>query len=93
VQALADAHDTPNRLLSDPPVGLAVCSIDHLVPFQRSATVTWRWRPFPELAPTAVQALADTHDTLSKTLWLPALAVCWIDHSVPFQRSARAPLE
>jgi hypothetical protein len=37
-------------------------------------------------APTAVQALADTHETLFRKL-LPVLGVRSIDHSVPFQRS------
>ena len=40
VQAVADAHDTPFRVLFDPPAGLGVCWIDHLEPFQRSARVT-----------------------------------------------------
>ena len=60
VQAVADAHDTPFSMLFDPPAGLGVVWIDHLVPFQRSASVTVV--VLVEVLPTAVQALADVQD-------------------------------
>src|ERR1700722_14739117 len=74
--------------MNDSPVGLGVFWIDHVVPFQRSASVTVVV-PLEE-SPTAVQALADVHDTpYRKVNDAPAgLGVCWIDHLVPFQRSA-----
>jgi hypothetical protein len=62
--------------------------MDQAVPFQRStsdkaAVALVRY-------PTATQSLADTQDTLMSTLSTePAgLGVAWIDHFVPFQRSA-----
>jgi hypothetical protein len=93
VQALADAHDTPARPLPCTPVGLGVCWIDHVVPFHRSASVTVV--VLVEVPPTAVQALADVHDTPCRRVFDPpvGLGVCWIDHLVPFHRSASAPLE
>ena len=40
VQTLADGHDTPDKIVAREPVGLGVCWIDHVVPFQRPASVT-----------------------------------------------------
>jgi hypothetical protein len=90
VQALADVHDTPDRTVFDAPAGLGVVWIDHLLPSQRSASVTVVV-PLEEW-PTAVQALADVHDTPDRTVFdAPAgLGVVWIDHLLPFQPSASA---
>src|SRR6516164_1902084 len=89
VQALADVHDTPPRTTDDPPAGVGVCWIDHVVPFHRSASDPPLLGPVLSM-PTAVQALADAHDTAPRPLpWTPVgLGVCWIDHLVPFHRSA-----
>src|SRR5215471_4822125 len=59
-------------------------------PFQRSASVTPAV-PLKE-PPTAVQAVADAHDTPPRVLPCAGLGVCWIDHVVPFQRSASVPV-
>ena len=89
VQALAEVHDT---LLSEAWLGfcgLGVGWMDHEVPSHRSAKVRL---PVPKSPanPTAVQALADVHDTPDSPLfWSPAgLGVGWMDHEVPFHRSA-----
>jgi hypothetical protein len=69
VHAVVDVHDTPLSLLTGAPrrvvVGLGVVWIDQPTPFHRSANVM----PGEALAallsswnPTAVQAVADTHD-------------------------------
>ncbi len=91
VQAVADVHDTPLRLLPWAPLGLGVAWMAQLVPFHRSASV----RPVPPLLlypPTAVHAAADVHDTPLRALpWAPAgLGVDWMDQLEPFHRSARA---
>jgi hypothetical protein len=62
--------------------------MDQAVPFQRSASA----KAVVSLTrnPTATQSLADTQDTFTSTLSTePAgLGVAWIDHFVPFSRSA-----
>jgi hypothetical protein len=88
VQA-ADVHETPLSPLAVASVGFEVVWMDQLVPFQRSASVRW----VPVLAvklPTAVQAVADVHETpLSPLAVAPAgFGVFSIDQVVPFQRSA-----
>jgi hypothetical protein len=57
--------------------------IDQLVPFQRSTNPS----------PTAVQAVADGHDTPLSWLtgWPVGLGEDWIDQVLPFQRSAKVP--
>ena len=91
VQAVADEQDTPPKLLDVAPAGLGMDWIDQRVPFQCSASVGPAGPAVLVLAPpTAVQALADVHDTPLKLLKAaPAgLGVDWIDQRVPFQRSA-----
>ena len=90
LQTVDEEHDTPLNSLSVAPIGLDVDWTDHSVPFQRSAKVT----KVPELFlsyPTALQAVDEKHDRpLSKLSVAPVgLGVDWIDHSVPFQRSAK----
>jgi hypothetical protein len=95
VHALADTHDTPIR--SAPPAtrGVGVAWIAQLVPFHRSTNV--RCGPLPPAPgaspngyqPTAVHALADTHDTpVRMSSPRVGLRVVWIAQLVPFQRSA-----
>jgi hypothetical protein len=87
VQAVADVHETPLSVLDSALVGLGVVSIDQLAPFQRSANDTVS-RVELELEPTAVQAVADVHETELRRSPPVGLGVLWIDQSVPFQRSA-----
>jgi predicted secreted protein len=62
VQAVAEVHETALRMLPVAPVGLGTASIDQLVPFQRSASITCL--PVALMAPpTAVQAVAEVQDT------------------------------
>jgi hypothetical protein len=82
VQAVADVHDTPDSTLLVAPGGFWVVWVDHLVPFQRSASVA------PPEDPTAVQAVDAVQDTPDRTPPAARLGVGWIDHLVPFQRSA-----
>src|SRR5262249_12326709 len=87
--APADRHVTADRALSSAPAGLAVGWTDQELPSHASASVRGTllaWYP-----PTAVQDVADGHDTPArKAPWLPAGAgACWSDHEVPSQRSAR----
>jgi hypothetical protein len=87
VQAVGDQHDTPFRWLYVAPVGLAVDSVDQLVPFQRSTNIV------EPAKPTAVQADGDVHDTpLSWPDVAPGLGVGTIDQLVPSQRSANVPM-
>jgi hypothetical protein len=65
----------------------------HLRPFQRSVIVPAK---FPELSrpsPTAVQTVAEVHETPVRNQ--PCISVgvgtCWVFQLVPFQRSARSP--
>jgi hypothetical protein len=98
VHAVSDGHDTAERMLLTPlaggfaPGGLAGRWMDHLVPFQRSMSIS------PErLAvlydPTALQLLSDAHDTASRPQPAAPLgsAARSIDHLLPFQRSTSAP--
>jgi hypothetical protein len=63
--------------------------MDQLVPFQRSASAGAPPLELKEL-PTAVQAVADVHETAAKKLLKPfGLEVVSMDQLVPFQRSAR----
>jgi hypothetical protein len=59
-----------------------VCTV-HDDPFHLSAKV-----PPSSTDPTAVQLLDDVHDT-SERMESLGLGVFWMDHFVPFQRSAR----
>ena len=82
MQAVLEAHDTPFRLTFVPPAGFGVRWIDHRLPFQRSTSAP------PLYAPTAVQAVVDTHDTSFSKLLYVGFGVSWIDHRLPFQCSA-----
>ena len=91
VQALMDVHDTPLSRLLGAPAWLGVGWIDQLVPFQRST----RDRPAGRLdqvenVPTAVQALAEVHDTPLSELPMSSAgsATAWTDQLFPSQRSA-----
>jgi hypothetical protein len=62
---------------------------DHSVPFHRSATGL-----VPSVfsySPTAIHDVVEGHDTPLRMLLLapPGFGVLWMDHSVPFQRSAK----
>jgi hypothetical protein len=89
VQAVADVHDTPVSPMSYQVARTAICSWDHLLPFQRSTTGAID--PQPPLSqglslhPTAKQAFLDEQETL--TLVRPKPNFRWIDHLRPFQRS------
>jgi hypothetical protein len=62
-QLVADAHDTPRRLLSRVP-GFGLARIDHTLPFQPSTTVRVVG-PFTE-KPTAMHRADVVHDTLRR---------------------------
>jgi len=92
VQEVADEQDTPSNSL--PLVtGFGLDCSTHLVPFQRSATVS-NLEPVALLFPTAVQAVADEQDTPTRTPSLEpdGFGVGWTTHLLPFQRSASVPL-
>ena len=62
VHALAEVHETALKMLPEAPAGCGVAWIDQLVPSQRSASSA----ALPALLasyPTAVQAVAEEHDT------------------------------
>jgi hypothetical protein len=62
MQDLVDVQATLNRPLAPAPARLGVDRMTHLVPFQRSASVTGVLRLLIEL-PTAVQGEAERQDT------------------------------
>jgi hypothetical protein len=80
VHAVADVHDTPDRLLTVGPLGLGVVWIVQLEPSQRSANGP------PLLSPTAVHAMADAHDTADRMPPPLGLGVLWT-----VQRRSSAP--
>jgi hypothetical protein len=80
VQALADVHDTSSRIgcWAAEPAGFGVGWIAQLAPSQRSANVAVE--ELVKSHPTAVQFLAEVHDTpKSSLLALGTFGVCWID--------------
>ena len=81
MHAVADVHETPFRLT---PLGVAW--IVQVLPFHRSASVTWLLLS----SPTAVHAVADVHDTpFSRLTVVPlAVGVVWIVQVLPSHRSA-----
>ena len=90
VQAEAEAHDTELRELKALPGGLGEGWIVQLVPFQRSTRVVDAVAVLLYVAPTAMQAVAEVHNTpLNKAS--VGLGVVWIDQLVPFQRSTNVP--
>jgi hypothetical protein len=90
-QKAAVTQETLERVSGFWPVsGLGLGTIDHALPFQVSTRVRGRGllADGAEL-PTAVQALADTHETPSSSSKPGLLRLCAIDQAVPFQRSTR----
>jgi hypothetical protein len=90
VHADADVQATP---FSPPPPwgGLGVAWIDHRLPFHRSARVLALGVKGLE-APAAMHVVVDVQATpLRKPLPWGGLGVAWIDHRVPFHRSASGP--
>lgn len=81
MQNLAEVQETPLSVLFFAPRGCGVGWIDQLRPFHRSAS--GRSRPRTNAAPTAVQVLADVHDT--------ALSAPTPGDGTTFQLAARAP--
>ena len=67
-------------------LGFGVLWFDHLDPFQCSANVSDLPVLTFALDPTAVQLLADVHDTPNR-LPKSGPGVGWIDHLLPFERS------
>jgi hypothetical protein len=67
--------------------GFGVDCVDHVVPFQLSASVDCM---VPSQVPTALHEVAEVHETPSSTVdFAPeGLGVDWTDQVVPFQRSA-----
>ena len=95
VQAVAEVHETPSRFGLVAPVGVGVVWIVQAVPFHRSAMVlyTVTFVDGTSNSPTAVQAVAEVHETLSRPL-LPGyvgtgLGVGSTVQVVPFHRSAK----
>jgi hypothetical protein len=94
MQAAAELHEMADRTLpgNEPAsAGLGVGWRLQAVPFHASANVSSVLALFWK-NPTAVQAVAELHDT--PLSWLTAagpggLGVAWIVHSCPFQASAK----
>jgi hypothetical protein len=91
VQSVTDTHDTPNRLLSPEPFGLGTA--DQAVPFHDSTRV-FDVRPPPTTfwieTPTAVQSVADRHDTPYRMLSPgPGFGLGTTDQAVPFHDSTK----
>jgi len=88
-QLVPDGHHTPLRPALVAPAGLGTVTIDHAVPFQRSANGVAE--KGPSIEPTAMQLVAVAHATLRnpEPFWL---VVAWIDQLVPFQCSMNAVL-
>jgi hypothetical protein len=89
VHAVDEVQDTDDSVLEEAPLGFGVVWIDHSVPFQPSASVT----VVPELftySPVAIHEVDDAHETPQRLLFVAPLGfgVVWIDHEVPFHRSA-----
>jgi hypothetical protein len=90
VQADAEVHDTA------PMKSLALCEVDddcrtQVVPFQCSATVPSELLPvLSKTAPTAVQAVAEVHDTpVKKLIGAPAgVGTGWMLQLIPSHLSA-----
>jgi hypothetical protein len=74
------------------PEGCGTRWMDHVLPFQYSASADWA-PASPVLDPTAIHDPADGHDTpASMVTAAPAgRGTRWMDHLVPFHRSASGP--
>jgi hypothetical protein len=79
VHAVAEVHETSERVLLVAPVGFGVGSTAQDLPFQDAASV------LPLLPPTAVQAVADMQDSPES----PTGGVGMITHFTPSQDSAK----
>jgi hypothetical protein len=82
VHALAERQEMPDKELSFVPL-FGLVTIDHEAPFQDSTSVSrtplgLRWEP------TAVQTVAELHETPASLLW-PAFGLDTVDQVVPFQ--------
>jgi hypothetical protein len=84
VQEWAEGHDTAASCAAPAPVGFGVGWIDHVEPFQRSASVSMS-PPVGTEYPTAVQAVSDTHEMACSREVPLGLGDGWIDHTLPFQ--------
>jgi hypothetical protein len=82
---LFEAHDIP---VKTPAQDWGYCE-DQLAPFHRCTKNDIPTGPLN--VPTAVQAVAELHDTPLRTLYVAPgeLGLVWIDQLVPFHRSAK----
>ena len=87
VQAVAEVQETPNSLLlsSVPASGLG--TTDHLLPFQDSTRVPLAGGVTRWCEPTAVQAVAETQDTLARSALRTFCGLGATDQVLPFQIS------
>jgi hypothetical protein len=87
VHAVAEVHETPDRLVGEKALRSEVGWIVQVLPSQRSANVA------PLLDPTAMHAAADVHDTPFRLPPPLAVGVVCKVQVLPSQRSANvAPL-
>jgi hypothetical protein len=68
IHAVAEVHDTPASFVTIAPAGLGVACTVQAAPFHTSASVTSCLKVLVN-HPAAVQAVAEVHDTLPRTLW------------------------
>jgi hypothetical protein len=87
VHAVAEIQDTPERVLLAVD-GLGLGTTDHVVPFHDSIRVLLGPLTVRLWLPTAVHAVAETHDTLERKLRVAlGLGLGTTDHAVPFHDS------
>jgi hypothetical protein len=94
MQAVADVHETALNSACESSAGFGVVSIVQFAPSQPSASVVKTLRLGSSALPTAVQLVAEVHDTPSNRLsdTPDGLGVLWTDQLTPSQRSASAEL-
>ena len=87
-QLVVVGHDTPLKVLSAPPAGLGLATIDHVVPFQSSTSELLAKKLLRD-EPTAKQLVVLVHDTpLNAENTAPVgLGLMTRAQVVPFQRS------
>src|SRR5215472_11783381 len=83
MQAVGEVQDTAGRKLATAPAGTGVGWMVQVEPFHRSARTR-----LLAVAPTAVQAEREAHDTLSRAPPPAGLGVGWMRQVWPFHRSA-----
>src|SRR5262250_2253065 len=86
-------QDTPIKKLGSAPGRLGVFWISQALPFQDSARLTGVLKPLAEV-PEAMQNEGTGHETAENPLaeaWV-RFGVGWMDHLVPFHRSASVTL-